>query len=575
MLLMIKNKVFHRTTSKILEKLALFPDKSLRRHFSKARSAEDFISSESTKVDEWWASSRFENVSRPYSATDVVKHRGSMPAKTSVYPSSYQARKLFNLLEENFKRGTPLHTLGVIDPVQMSQLARCEGIKVAYISGWACSSTLVGSTNEVSPDFGDYPYDTVPNQVERIFKAQQMHDRKAFLEVSIRGSTPVDYLQPIIADADMGHGGPTTVMKVAKLFAEKGAAGIHLEDQMVGGKRCGHLSGAVLVPTATHLMRLISTRFQWDIMGTENLLIARTDSCNGNLLSSSSDPRDHEFIKGIIRENVVPWSEKLIEMEDKKVSTSTISDMEQEWYQENELFTFEEAIAKQCTAGEFKKYNEKKDDLMTNKLGRSYLSLREMKLLAQEIAPSKKITFDWDAPRTKEGYYMFKGCIEAAIRRSLVFAPYSDMIWLETKTPDLEQARSFSSEIHKYFPATKLVYNLSPSFNWSAHGFDDKALKSFIWDLAKEGFTLQLVSLAGLHSDGVSFWELASSFQTDGMKAYVEKVQRREKKSNCDILTHQLWSGAEYVDSLMKVVQNGASSQTLSTSGESFTETQF
>ncbi|CAI4863286.1 CIC_collapsed_G0057190.mRNA.1.CDS.1 [Saccharomyces cerevisiae] len=212
---------------------------------------------------------------------------------------------------------------------------------------------------------------------------------------------------------------------------------------------------------------------------------------------------------------------------------------------------------------------------MVNKLGRAYLSLREMKLLAQEVTPLKKIIFDWDAPRTKEGYYMFNGCIEAAIRRSLVFAPYSDMIWLETKTPDLEQARSFSRKIHKQLPATKLVYNLSPSFNWSAHGFDDKALKSFVWDLAKEGFTLQLVSLAGLHSDGVSFWELANSFQSDGMKAYVEKVQKREKETNCDIMTHQLWSGAEYVDSLMKVVQNGASSQTLSTSGESFTETQF
>lgn len=567
--------LFNRTTSRALKKLVLSPDKSLRAYSSKAKSIEDFLSSESVKVEKWWASRRFKDVSRPYSAIDVVRHRGSLPANTSIYPSSHQARKLFNLLEENFKRGTPLHTLGVIDPVQMSQLACCEKIKVAYISGWACSSTLVGSTNEVSPDFGDYPYDTVPNQVERIFKAQELHDRKAFLEASIKGSTPVDYLKPIIADADMGHGGPTTVMKVAKLFAEKGAAAIHLEDQMVGGKRCGHLSGAVLVPTATHLMRLISTRFQWDIMGTENLVIARTDSCNGKLLSSSSDPRDHEFIKGVVKGNVVPWSEKLIEMEEKKVSNSTISTMEQEWYHDNELFTFEEALAKTLTSGEFKTYKAKKEDLMTNKLNRTYLSLREMKLLAQEVAPSKNVIFDWDAPKTKEGYYMFKGCIEAAIRRSLVFAPYSDMIWLETKTPDLEQARSFSSKIHKSFPATKLVYNLSPSFNWSAHGFDDKALKSFIWDLAKEGFTLQLVSLAGLHSDGVSFWELANSFQNDGMKAYVEQVQRREKKSGCDVLTHQLWSGAEYVDSLMKVVQNGASSQTLSTSGESFTETQF
>lgn len=575
MITMIKNKTFNRKTTGTLKKLVLSSDKSLRRSFNGASSTKDFVFSESSKVEEWWESARFKNISRPYSATDVVKHRGSLPANTSIYPSSYQARKLFNLLEENFKNGTPLHTLGVIDPVQMSQLARCRNIKVAYISGWACSSTLVGSTNEVSPDFGDYPYDTVPNQVERIFKAQQLHDRKAFLEASIKGSTPVDYLKPIIADADMGHGGPTTVMKVAKLFAEKGAAGIHLEDQMVGGKRCGHLSGAVLVPTATHLMRLISTRFQWDIMGTENLVIARTDSCNGKLLSSSSDPRDHEFIRGIIRDNVVPWSEKLIEMEDKKIPNSTIADMEKEWYHENELFTFEEALEKQFTASEFESYKEKKEDLMVNKLGRAYLSLREMKLLAQEVTPLKKIIFDWDAPRTKEGYYMFNGCIEAAIRRSLVFAPYSDMIWLETKTPDLEQARSFSRKIHKQLPATKLVYNLSPSFNWSAHGFDDKALKSFVWDLAKEGFTLQLVSLAGLHSDGVSFWELANSFQSDGMKAYVEKVQKREKETNCDIMTHQLWSGAEYVDSLMKVVQNGASSQTLSTSGESFTETQF
>lgn len=153
--------LFNRTTSRALKKLVLSPDKSLRAYSSKAKSIEDFLSSESVKVEKWWASRRFKDVSRPYSAIDVVRHRGSLPANTSIYPSSHQARKLFNLLEENFKRGTPLHTLGVIDPVQMSQLARCEKIKVAYISGWACSSTLVGSTNEVSPDFGDYPYDTV------------------------------------------------------------------------------------------------------------------------------------------------------------------------------------------------------------------------------------------------------------------------------------------------------------------------------------------------------------------------------------------------------------------------------
>ena len=124
----------------------------------------------------------------------------------------------------------------------------------------------------MSPDFGDYPYDTVPRQVERIFKAQQFHDCKSKLvALANENEEFIDYLKPIIADADMGHGGPSTVMKLAKLFAEKGAAAIHLEDQLVGGKKCGHLGGTVLVPIGTHLTRLLATRFQWDIMETENL----------------------------------------------------------------------------------------------------------------------------------------------------------------------------------------------------------------------------------------------------------------------------------------------------------------
>jgi isocitrate lyase len=126
-------------------------------------------------------------------------------------------------------------------------------------------------------------------------------------------------------------------------------------------------------------------------------------------------------------------------------------------------------------------------------------------------------------PRTREGYYHTTGGIEAAVSRALAFAPYADMIWLETKTPDLKQAQSFARRIREKFPGKWLVYNLSPSFNWSAHGYSgtwqsfadlgtlltlscaDADLKRFIWDLAKEGFVLQLVSLAGLHSNAVTF----------------------------------------------------------------------
>lgn len=534
-----------------------------------------FIAEEVQKIEDWWAQPRYKNVQRPYSALDVLKHRGSLPVRNNCYASSLPAQKLFRLLEDKFEKKLPLHTLGVIDPVQMSQLARTKEIEVTYLSGWACSSTLVGSTNEVSPDFGDYPYDTVPNQVERIFKAQQMHDRKLFLQKveGLSDDSTTDYLKPIIADADMGHGGSTTVMKLAKLFAEKGAAAIHLEDQMVGGKRCGHLGGAVLVPSSTHLSRLVATRFQWDIMGTENLIIARTDSCNGRLLSSSSDPRDHKFIKGTIEPGITPWCDRLAELESNPtVTREEIAHEEAEWYDKHQVFTFDEALQQQLSQAEYERYLELKVECLKDK---AFMTLREMKAIASQVSPNKNIEFDWDAPRTKEGYYLFEGGMEAAIERSLYFALYADMIWLETKTPDLEQAISFSSKIHQIYPHVKLVYNLSPSFNWSAHGYTEEDLKSFIWELAKHGFVLQLVSLAGLHADGLSFWQLAKKFGKDGMKAYVDEVQRPEKLENSDVLTHQKWSGAEYVDSVMKVLQNGSTSQTLSTSGHAFTENQF
>lgn len=534
------------------------------------------LQEEIKEIEAWWKSPRFKDIKRTYTAEDVAKHRGTIPITDCKFPSSSQSLKLFNELEDRFQKRLPLHTMGVIDPVQMSQLARCKDIGATYISGWACSSTMVGSTNEVSPDFGDYPYDTVPRQVERIFKAQQLHDRKAKLD-SLNDENEdkfVDYLKPIIADADMGHGGPTTVMKLAKLFVEKGAAAIHLEDQLVGGKRCGHLGGAVLVPTSTHLTRLLATRFQWDVMGAENLIIARTDSCNSKLLSSSSDPRDHKYIKGIISPNTVPWNETVTELETQDVSQEQIGNAEREWYANNDLYTINEAIRIQLSSEEFAKYMNLTQKVM-NELNRNYLSNRERLKIAQQVSPTKQIVFDCESPRTKEGYYMFNGCMDAAIERTKMFAPFSDMLWLETKTPNLEQARSFAQEIHKEWPNSKLVYNLSPSFNWSEHGFTDETLQSFIWDLAEEGFVLQLISLAGLHVDGVSFWELAQKFETQGMKAYVDLVQQKEKDLHCDLLTHQKWSGAEYVDSMLQVIQNGSSSQTLSTSGDSYTESQF
>lgn len=400
----------------------------------------------------WQGETRWRGVERPYLAEDVLRLRGSVHIEYTL--ARMGAKRLWTLL-----RSEPfVPALGALTGNQAVQQVRA-GLKAIYLSGWqvAADANLAG---HMYPDQSLYPANSVPQVVKRINQALQRADQIQHSE----GKGDIYWFAPIVADAEAGFGGPLNVFELMKAMIEAGAAGVHFEDQLASEKKCGHLGGKVLIPTASAVKNLVAARFAADVMGVPTVLIARTDANGAQLITSDIDETDKAFLTG---------------------------------------------------------------------------------------------------ERTPEGFFRVRSGIEAAIARGLSYAPYCDLIWCETSSPDMGEAERFAAEIHARFPGKLLAYNCSPSFNWRKN-LSETQIAEFQKHLGSLGYAFQFITLAGFHALNYSMFDLARGYREEGMTAY-SRLQQAEfalEKVGYTATKHQHEVGTGYFDEVTQVIAGGASSTT-------------
>jgi isocitrate lyase len=425
----------------------------------------DTISQQAANLRQQWETDpRWADISRTYTAEDVIRLRGSITEEHTL--ARRGAERLWDLLHTE----DAVRALGAITGNQAVQQVKA-GLQAIYLSGWqvAADGNLAGHTY---PDQSLYPVNSVPQMVRRINNALLRADQITWSERSADSTAPrQNWLAPIVADAEAGFGGVLNAFELMKSMIEAGAAGVHFEDQLSSEKKCGHLGGKVLIPTGQHIKTLTAARLAADVCGVPSLVIARTDAHAATLLTADVDERDRQFITG---------------------------------------------------------------------------------------------------DRTAEGFYRVTNGMAPCVARGLAYAPYSDLLWMETSTPDLDEAREFAEAIKAEYPDQMLAYNCSPSFNWRAK-LDEPTIARFQKELAAMGYRFQFITLAGFHALNYSMFELAQGYAREDMTAYV-RLQQAEfaaEPLGYTATKHQREAGTGYFDLVTQAVAPNAETLALVGSTES------
>ena len=568
------------------------------------------LENETAQLREWFASKRFEGIRRLHTAREVAEQRGTIVPDYTV--ARVAADGFYARLRELFAARKCITTFGPYSPGQAVAMKRM-GIEGIYLGGWATSAK--GSAREdPGPDLASYPLSQVPDEAAPIVRAlltadrNQLHARARMTEDQRKSTPEIDFRPYIIADADTGHGGDAHVRNLVRRFVEVGVPGYHIEDQKPGVKKCGHQGGKVLVSEDEQVKRLSAARFQLDIMGVAGLIVARTDAESATLLDGRSDERDQPFILGATDLDLPTFKAAFIAMlrrfnaagveELSGHALYAMSDSENAaadaWLDRVALSgmvgeavaaikrgasvdaEFEKAFnlfvdAWQEAAG-IKTYGEAIADTMTSRAdeGESFpMSRAEWLAFAghasfyelSERAASMGVRAVWDCEhaKTPDGYYQVRGSIDYAIAKSLAAAPYADLLWMETKTADLHDARKFADAIHARFPNQMLAYNLSPSFNWDTTGMSEDEMRRFPEELGKLGYVFNFITYGGHQIDGLASEEFASSLRQDGMLA-LARLQRKFRLVESPYRTPQSLVGGPRADAALMSISGRTSS---------------